>query len=279
MLSGPEARVQASVVLAVVDLETGTPDEQLERLERAIAIIDRIALQVDDEIDRLSVLRMKESPRLLAGPARTGDGGGALLGLAAWDGTLLLDEGYISGPLQQMHEQPGAQLPPETLRRYRFALPELFHQQPHFLATEGASYADSPAAFADPAVRLLEPGVTAAWTRDIWTVTWRLSTSRRSRRGSSRLVCQMGIRPICPRPRPWPRASVIGSACRPTSGSTGDRGSVGSGDADALVRVATLDVAERNEPALQATSAAAGRASVDAGVETIETIRREYAAR
>jgi hypothetical protein len=41
----------------------------------AIAIIDRIALQVDDEIDRLSVLPMKESLRLLAGPAPTGDRG------------------------------------------------------------------------------------------------------------------------------------------------------------------------------------------------------------
>ena len=76
MLSEPEARVQASVVLAVVDLETGTPAEQFERLERAIAIIDRIALQVDDEIDQLSVFRMKESLRLLAGPAPTGDGAG-----------------------------------------------------------------------------------------------------------------------------------------------------------------------------------------------------------
>jgi hypothetical protein len=42
---------------------------------------------------------MKESVRLLAGPARTGDGGGVLLDLAAWDGTLLLDEDHISGPL------------------------------------------------------------------------------------------------------------------------------------------------------------------------------------
>ena len=33
LLCGPEARVQATVVLAVIDLETGTQDEQLERLE------------------------------------------------------------------------------------------------------------------------------------------------------------------------------------------------------------------------------------------------------
>jgi hypothetical protein len=44
-----------------------------------------------------------------------------------------------------MYGQPGAHLPPETLRRYRFALSELFHQQSHFLAAEGTYDAADPA--------------------------------------------------------------------------------------------------------------------------------------
>jgi len=313
MLSGPEARVQASVVLAVVDLETGTPDEQLERLERAIAIIDRIASQLDDEIDRLSVLRMKESLRLLAGPARTGDGGGVLLGLAAWDGTLLLDEDHISGPLQQMYEQPGTHLPLETLRRYRFALSELFHQQSHFLAAEGTSYADSAAVFADPAVRLLELGVTAAWTArhlddylealDIPEVAPGIEQVGLPDGypaylpAAEALAAGVGDRVGLPSDEVLRRMNAVTPAAKWTEvtslllSASGLASVVPPADRPAIAErvvqamraplfvMATLDVAQGNEPALQATSAAAGRASVDAVVETIETIRREYAAR
>jgi hypothetical protein len=301
MLSGPEARVQASVVLAAVDLETGTPNEQLERLERAIAIIDRIALEVDDEIDRLSVLRMKESLRLLAGPARTGDGGGVLLGLAAWDGTLLLDEVHISGPLQQMYEEPGAHLPRETLRRYRFALSELFHQQSHFLAAEGTSYADSAAVFADPAVRLLELGVTAAWTArhlndylaalDIPEVAPGIEQVGLPDGypaylpAAEALAAGVGDRVGLPSDEVLRRLNAVTPAAKWTEATTmllsasGLSSVVPPADRPAIAErvdlamraplfvMATLNVAEADEPTLQATSAAVGRASVDAGMD------------
>jgi hypothetical protein len=41
--------------------------------------------------------------------------------------------------------------------------------------------------------------------------------------------------------------------------------------------MATLDPGEADEPALQTTSAAAGRAAVQAAVEAVENIRREFA--
>jgi hypothetical protein len=310
MLSGPEARVQASAVLAVVDLETGTTDEQLERLERAIAIIDRIALEVDDEIDRLSVLRMKESLRLLAGPARTGDRGGVLLGVASWDGTLLLDDDHISGPLQQMYEEPGAHLPRGTLRRYRFALSELFHQQSHFLAAEGTSYADSAAVFADPAVRLLELGVTAAWTArhlddylaalDIPEVAPGIEQVGLPDGypaylpAAEALAASVGDRVGLPSDEVLRRLNVVTPAAKWTELTTlllsasGLASVIPPADRPAIAQrvdqamraplyvMATLNVAEGDEPGVQATSAAAGRASVDAAVQTIEAIRREY---
>ncbi|MFC0624956.1 hypothetical protein [Kribbella deserti] len=163
-MTGPEARAQASAVLAAIDVENGTPAERLDRIERAIRAVSTIAAQVEDEIDRLSVLRMQESLHLLAGPAAPGVDRGVLLGLAAWDGTMYLDERFVTQPIQQLYDAPGTRHDVATLRRFRFALSEMFHQESHFLAAEGTSYADSAAAFLDPVVRLLEFGVTAAWT-------------------------------------------------------------------------------------------------------------------
>jgi hypothetical protein len=282
------------------------------RLEQAILSIDRLAYRADDEIDRLSVLRMKESLRLLAGPDRTGDGG-VLPGLAAWDGTVLLDEVHVTGPLKEMYDQPGLRRSPETLRRYRFALSEMFHQQSHLLAADGRSYGDSAAAFTDPAVRLLEVGVTAAWTA----------------RHLDGYLEALGIPEIAPGieqvrlpdgyPSYLPAAEALSAAIGQRVGLPADEvlrrlnAVTPTGkwlemttlllNASGLVAVvppahrpavarrvdqamriplramATLRVAEGDEPGLQATSSAAGLASVDAAVTTIETIRREYTAR
>jgi hypothetical protein len=306
-LSGPQARVAASDILATVDLSAGP--ERMARLEQAISSIDQLAHRTVDEIDRLSVLRMKESLRLLAGPDRTGDGG-ILPGLAAWDGTVLLDEVHVVGPLKEMYDQPGLRRSPETLRRYRFALSEMFHQQSHLLAADGTSYRDSAAAFTDPAVRLLELNVTAAWT---------------ARRLDGYLQA-LGIPEIAPGieqvrlpdgyPSYLPAAEALAAAISRRVGLPADevlrRLNVvtptgkwlemttlllnASGLAtvvppdhrqavarrvDQAIRtplraMATVRVADGDEPGLQATSSAAGLAAVDAAVTAIETIRREY---
>jgi hypothetical protein len=309
-LNGPDARARASTVLTVVDLITGTVDERIARAELAIGRIDAVAKRVDDEIDRLSVLRMKESLRLLAGPPADGVDNGPLLGLAAWDGTLVLDEDLITKPLEEMYAAPGARHDIATLRRYRFALSELFHQQSHFLAGDGASYADSAGVFADPVVRLLELGVTASWTA----------------RHLDDYLVELGVPEVAPGieqvslPVGYPayvpavEALVIGVAARAgmppddvlrrLNGVTpaakwneittlllvasglasvvppADRPAVATQVREAmqmpLFVMATLDTVGATEPAIQATSAEAGRDAIAAGVTQIDTIRHEF---
>ncbi|GAA0936609.1 hypothetical protein GCM10009554_24260 [Kribbella koreensis] len=308
-LSGPQARVAASDILAAIDLSTGSSAEQIARLEQAISSIDRLGGRCDDEIDRLSVLRMKESLRLLAGPDSTG-GGGVLPGLATWDGTLLLDEVHVTGPLKQMYDQPAMPKSPETLRRYRFALSEMFHQQSHLLAAAGTSYRASMAAFADPAVRLLELGVTAAWTArhlddylqalgipqlapgieqvslpdgypSYLPAAEALSTAIGRRVGLAPDEVLRRLNAVTPAGK-WPEmttlllnASGLGPVVPP------DHRAAVAGRVDQAMRaplrsMATLRVTDGDEPGVQATSRAAGLASVDAAVATIEAVRREY---
>lgn len=311
-LSGPQARVAASDILATVDLSTGTSAERIARLEQAISSIDQLARRTDDEIDRLSVLRMKESLRLLAGPDRTGDGG-ILPGLAAWDGTLLLDEVHISGPLKELYDQAGIRRSPADLRRYRFALSEMFHQQSHLLAAGGTSYGDSAAAFADSAVRLLELGVTAAWTArhlDDYLVALgipelapgieqvRLPDGYPSYLPAAEAMAgaiggRVGLPPdevlrrlnaVTPLGK-WPEmTTLLLNASGLVAVVPPDHRAAVAGRVDQAMRVplramATLRVAEGDEPSVQATSSAAGRASVDAAVAAIEAIRREYTTR
>jgi hypothetical protein len=158
--SGADARALASTELA---LATAPGPEPIARLEDAMLRITGIADRTDDEVDRLSVLRMNETLRLLAGPPR-GPRSGTVLGLALWDGTLVYDEPLVTGPLRQMVAYSGAQHDAETLRRYRYAVSEMLHQSSHLLCAPGSSYGASREAFADPAVRLLEMGVTEAWS-------------------------------------------------------------------------------------------------------------------
>lgn len=168
-LGGPDARALASTLLARVAVVEGSGTETdvaalRARIEETIAAITRIAEHTADGLDGMSVLRMNSPLRLLAGsPAEGAVQPGTVLGLAAWDGTLLYDDELITEPLKYLFDsQP--QNDPYVLRHYRYALSELFQQNSHLLSAGGTSYADSAAAFADPAVRLLELGVTEAWT-------------------------------------------------------------------------------------------------------------------
>jgi hypothetical protein len=164
LLTGADARALASTVLARVADAQGTVGELVAQLEQAMAEITRIADHTADEIDRLSVLRMNAPLRLLAGPPPPGqEPGGIVLGLAAWDGTLFYDDELITAPLKEMFDAP-AHADTAALRRYRYALSELFQQNSHLLSGQGPSYSESAAVFADPAVRLLELGVAEAWT-------------------------------------------------------------------------------------------------------------------
>jgi hypothetical protein len=312
-LTGAQGRVEASNVLAGVDATSGSVPEQVAGAETAIVLIDRIAARVDDEIDRLSVLRMKESLRLLAGPPRGPETGGVLLGLAAWDGTLHLDEQYVSGPLRRMYESAGAKVPIEVLRRYRFALSEMFHQESHLLTATGTTYADSRAAFADPAVRLLELGVTAAWTaRHLGTYLEALGIPQVAPGieqvdlpdgypsclpAAVALAEVAGQRAGIPADEVLRRLNVVAPAAKlseltmvllTASGLAqvvppANRPTVAQRVAQAmrspLAAMAALDVAGSNEAALQVTSAAAGRACVEAGVQAIEAVRSEYGGR
>ncbi|MEV8379133.1 hypothetical protein AB0P21_40730 [Kribbella sp. NPDC056861] len=157
---GSRVRVAASAVLArvaQVNLGDGTVGDLIPVVHRAFGELDEIAQTAVDEIDRLTVLRMKESLLMLTRP----EDPGLVLGLAAPDGTLLLDATHITDPLREMYED-NADPDESALRRYRFAISELFHQQ-SLLAVEEWDEAERRS-WADPAVRLFETGVNALWT-------------------------------------------------------------------------------------------------------------------
>ncbi|MEV8378961.1 hypothetical protein AB0P21_39855 [Kribbella sp. NPDC056861] len=163
-LTGEEGRVAASAVLArVAEMNLGdqTVAEQIPLIHQAVWDIGEIADQVDDEIGRLSVLRMKESLLVLSMPADP-PGPGVVLGLVTPDRSLMLDEVHVSGPLKEMYDEIGAERDEAALRRYKFAASELFHQQAQ-LTTEAWTDDDSRM-WADPAVRLVTTGVVATWT-------------------------------------------------------------------------------------------------------------------
>ncbi|WP_344177839.1 hypothetical protein [Kribbella lupini] len=338
-MTGSEARVQVSGILAAVAREQlavaragiGTettapaagqrvartavarPSEErvVDRaaVERAIGAIDRVAASVDDEIERLSVLRMKESLRLLAGPAPADATSGTVLGLAAWDGSLVFDETLVLAPLQEMYEHPGERVGDEVLRRYRFSLSEMFHQQSHLLSEAGTSYGDSAAAFADPAVRLLELGVSAAWTArhlDEYVETLGVPEIAPGIDQVELPDCYPSYLPAAvglseavgerigvPADEVLRRLNVVAPASKLPLATTllltasglaqvvppADRAAVQQQVSEQirlpLLALATLRVDGTGERALQTTAAASGRAAVDAGVRTIEQIRRD----
>jgi hypothetical protein len=263
---------------------------------------------VDDEIDRLSVLRMKESLRLLAGPGGTDSADGVLLGLAGWDGSLAFDEVFVTAPLKEMYGHAGERRSEHLLRRYRFALSEMFHQQSHLLTEAGVSYADSAAAFADPAVRLLELGVCAAWTAQkldehlealgvpeiapgIERVT--LPDGYPSYLPAAVALCEaIGERSGMPAHEVLRRLNAVAPASKLPQATTllltasglarvvppAERAMVQQQVSEQirlpLLAMATLPVDGSDERALRTTAAAAGREAVTAGVRAIEEIRR-----
>lgn len=303
-MTGPEARAQASAVLASIDVEHGTPAERVDRIERAIRAVSTLAAQVEDEIDRLSVLRMQESLHLLAGPPAPGVDRGVLLGLAAWDGTLYLDEQFINEPLRRMFDAPGTRHDVPTLRRFRFALSEMFHQQSHFLATEGTTYADSAAAFLDPVVRLLELGVTAAWTAKHLDEYLENLGIPEIAPGIDQVELPVGYPAYVPAVEALtaglgeltrqpadevlrrlngatPAQKLVGitwlllGATVPPEHREAAAPRVGRAMHAPLVVMATLDTTDAIESAIQNASAGAGRAAIQAGLTEVETIRRE----
>jgi hypothetical protein len=167
--------------------------------------------------------------------------------------------------------------------------------------------------FADPAVRLLELGVTAAWTArhlndylaalDIPEVAPGIEQVGLPDGypaylpAAEALAAGVGDRVGLPSDEVLRRLNAVTPAAKWTEVTTmllsasglssvvppADRPAIAE-RVDLAIRaplfvMATLNVAEADEPTLQATSAAAGRASVDAGMDAIETIRREYTAR
>ncbi|HEY3001101.1 MAG TPA: hypothetical protein VGJ44_02015 [Kribbellaceae bacterium] len=307
-LSGPDARALASTELT---LATSPPftDGIVDRLEDAMLRIAAIADATADEIDRLSVLRMNETLRLLAGPTGRPDPA-PVLGLAPWDGSLAYDEVHVTGPLRDLTERPGTGHDPAALRRYRYALAEMFHQNSHLLSGAGTSYAASREAFADPAVRLLEMGVTELWTA----------------RHLDEYVAALGMTELAPGigevtvpvsyPAYVPAADALTRGVGRWTGLTGDEvlrrlnGTTPAGKAPeaanllllssglanvvppagrprATVRVvaalqaplfvmATEDTTGVNEQGIMTASAAAGNMAVDAAVREINELRREY---
>lgn len=327
MVTGPEARVQVSGILAAVAREqvavareqgagsqaAGRRGVGLAAVERAIGAIDRIAASVNDEVERLSVLRMKESLRLLAGPGAADGAGGAVLGLAAWDGTLVFDETLVLAPLQEMYEHAGQRAGEQVLRRYRFALSEMFHQQSHLLSEAGASYGDSAGAFADPVVRLLALGVAAAWTAkhlDEYVETLGVPEIAPGIESVALPDCYPSYLPAAvglseaigerigvPADEVLRRLNNVTPASKLPLATTlllsasglaqvvppADRAMVQDQVSEQirlpLLALATLRVDGSDERAVQTTAAASGRAAVEAGVRTIEQIRRDRATR
>jgi hypothetical protein len=311
-LSGAAARALASGVLARVAVAEGTVDDLLARVEDGIREITTIADRAEDEIDRLSVLRMNGSLRLLAGPPpEDREPGGPVLGLAAWDGTLYYDEQHVTGPLREMFAARGVRRDQATLRRYRYALSEMLLQNSHLLSAGGTSYADSAGAFADPAVRLLELGVTEAWTA----------------RHLDEYIDQLQVEPVAPGikevqlPVSYPayvpaveeltagigqrvglgpdhilrRLNSVTPAGKAAEAATlllgasgladvvppGERSTVTDAVAHALQAplfvMATFDTGDAGEPAIQAASATAGQQALEAAEAEVAAIRSRSA--
>ncbi|HYU84117.1 MAG TPA: hypothetical protein VEK80_04880 [Kribbellaceae bacterium] len=307
-LSGPDARALANTE---VTLATGPPytDGVVDRLEDAMLRIAAIADSTADELDRLSVLRMNETLRLLAGPPLR-ENPAPVLGLAPSDGSLMYDETHVTGPLRELTEQPGTRHDPAALRRYRYALAEMCHQNSHLLSAGGTSYGASREAFADPAVRLLEMGVTELWTA----------------RHLDEYIAALGMAEVAPGigevtvpvsyPAYVPAADTLTQGVGRWTGLTGDEvlrrlnGAAPAGKAPeaanllllssglanvvppadrpaATARVvaalqaplfvmATEDTTGVNEQGIMTASAAAGTMAVDAAVREINDLHREY---
>lgn len=315
LLSGPDARALASTLLARAAVVEGTgTDAEIaalrERIEETIAAITRLGEHTADGPDGLSVLRMNTPLRLLAGPAPEGtEQGGTVLGLAGWDGTLLYDDELITEPLKHLFDG-GPHDNPDVLRHFRYALSELFQQNSHLLGAAGTSYGDSAAAFADPAVRLLELGVTEAWTArhldeyidalELGAVAAGIKAQRipvsypayvpaveefarrigeRTRMDADQILRRLNS--VTPAAKAETAAILLlGSSGLASVVPPAEQREVTASVARAiqapLYVMATLDTSGYGEPAIQATSAAAGGQAADAAEAAIATVRSRY---
>lgn len=86
-------------------------------------------------------------------------------GLARWDGTIHYSDRRVSYHLQAMFHGRGRPQSAKTLQTYRDALKVVYHENIHLLTADGTSHAQGSAAYQRPAGRVLEEGVTEAYTQ------------------------------------------------------------------------------------------------------------------